>query len=77
LDGYNKLNKEMKSFSITAQAQCINYIKEKLSLTKLLLTRSIPITIDEMQIQSAEGLMKKKELILIIESLIRSLNKTN
>ncbi len=67
----------MKLFSITAQAQCINYIKEKLSLTKPLLTHFIPITIDEMQIQSAKGSMKKEELILVIESLIRSLNKTN
>ena len=76
LDGYNKLSEEMKSFSITAQAQHINYIKEKLSLTKPLLTRSIPVTIDEMQIQSAEGSVKE-ELILVIESLIETLIKTN
>ena len=67
----------MKSFSITAQAQRINYIKEKLSLKKPLVTRSIPVIIDEAQIQSAESSMKKEELILVIESLIRSLNDTN
>ncbi|CAG8762584.1 16393_t:CDS:2, partial [Funneliformis caledonium] len=77
LDGYNKLSEEMKSFSIIAQAQHINYIKEKLSSKKQLVTRSIPVTIDKVQIQSAKSSMKKEELILIIESLIRSLNETN
>jgi len=47
LDRCNKLSEEMKSFNITAQAQRINYIKEKLSLKKPLITRSIPVTIDE------------------------------
>ncbi|CAG8722530.1 4596_t:CDS:1, partial [Funneliformis caledonium] len=47
LDGYNKLSEEMKSFSIIAQTQRINYIKEKLSSKKQLVTRSIPVTIDE------------------------------
>lgn len=77
LDGYNKLSEEMKSFSITARAQRINYIKEKLSSIKPLVTRPIPITIDEAQVQSAESSMKKEELILVIESLIGSLNETN
>ena len=67
----------MKSFSITARAQRINYIKAKLNSTKPLITRPIPITTDEAQMQSAESSMKKEELILVIESLIGSLNETN
>lgn len=77
IDGYNKLSEEMKSFSITAQARRINYIKEKLNSTKPLTTRPIPITTDEAQIQSSESSMKKEELILVIGSLIGSLNETN
>ncbi|CAG8622064.1 10197_t:CDS:2 [Funneliformis caledonium] len=77
LDRHNKLSEELKSFSITAQGQLIKYIKEKLSSTKLLVTRPISVTIDKVQIQSAEHSMKKEKLILVIESLIRSLNKTN
>jgi len=67
----------LKLFSITAQAQHINYIKEKFSFIKPLITRPIPVTIDEVQIQLAEYSMKKEELILVIKSLIRSLNETN
>ena len=77
LGGYNKLSEELKSFSITAQTRRINYIKAKLNSTKPLITRPIPITTDEAQMQSAESSMKKEELILVIESLIGSLNETN
>ncbi|CAG8671991.1 10270_t:CDS:1, partial [Racocetra fulgida] len=37
----------------------------------------ISVTVDEEQIQSEESSMKKKELIVVIESLIGSLNETN
>ncbi|CAG8729774.1 5081_t:CDS:2, partial [Cetraspora pellucida] len=77
LDGCNKLSEEMKSFSTIAQAQHINYINEKLNSKKPLINKPIPITADEEQVQLAESSMKKKELILVIESLIGSLNDTN
>ncbi|RIB19073.1 hypothetical protein C2G38_2182812 [Gigaspora rosea] len=63
LDSY-KLSEKMKPFSITAQARRINYIKEKLNLKKPLISRPIPITIDEEQTQSAESSMKKKNYFL-------------
>ena len=47
LDRYSKLSEEMKSFSITARAQRIDYIKKKLNSIKPSMTRSISITIDE------------------------------
>ena len=79
LGGDTKLSEEMKSFSITAQARRINYIKEKLlSLTKSSrFCRPIPVTIEEVQSQSSESSMKKEELIIVIETLIGSLNETN
>ncbi|CAG8766998.1 12466_t:CDS:1, partial [Racocetra persica] len=67
----------MKTFSITARAWRINYIKEKLNSKKLLVSYPIPVTVDEEQMQSEESSMKKKELIVVIESLIGSLNETN
>jgi hypothetical protein len=76
--GGDKLSEEMKKFSITARARRINYIKEKLTLTKPSgFFRPIPVTFNEMQLQSAESSMKKEELIVVIETLIGSLNETN
>ncbi|CAG8679299.1 8646_t:CDS:1, partial [Scutellospora calospora] len=48
-----------------------------LNSKKPLITNPIPVTIDEEQIQSAESSMKKEELILVIESLIGTLNDAN
>jgi hypothetical protein len=67
----------LKSFSITARDRRINYIKEKLNSTKPSLTRPIPVTTYEAQMQSTESSMKKDELVLVIESLVGSLNETN
>ena len=72
-----KLSEEMKTFSLTAQNRCINYIKEKLSLTKPSRFHSIPVTADEAVLQVAESSMTKDELIVVIDSLIASLNETN
>ncbi|CAG8680611.1 7792_t:CDS:2 [Dentiscutata erythropus] len=77
LGGYNKLNKKIKAFSITAQAWHIKYIKEKLNSKKPLVSYPILITIDEEQMQTEECSMKKEELIIVIKSLIGSLNETN
>ena len=77
LGGHNKLSEEMKSFSKIAQDRRINYIKEKFNSTKPSFTRPIPITINDVRMQSAESSMKKEELVLVIESLIGSLNETN
>ena len=68
----------MKSFSILARARRINYIKEKLTLTKPSgFIRPIPVTFDKVQLQSTESSMKKEELIFVIETLVGSLNETN
>ena len=78
LDGDTKLNEAMKSFSSIAQAQRINYIKEKLSSIKLSgFGHPIPVTANEVQSQILESSMKKEELILVIEALIESLSETN
>ncbi|CAG8824723.1 34595_t:CDS:2, partial [Racocetra persica] len=52
--GYNKLSEKMKTFSITARAWRINYIKEKLNSKKPLVSHPIPVTVDEEQMQSEE-----------------------
>ena len=69
----------MKSFSLTAKAHRIDFIKEKLGSIKpsRRITRIIPITFEEEEKQSSENSMSNRELILIIQSLIGSLNETN
>jgi len=37
----------------------------------------IPVTFNKVQLQSTESLMKKEELIFVIETLVGSLNETN
>ncbi|CAG8734066.1 7719_t:CDS:1, partial [Ambispora leptoticha] len=65
----------MKSFSDKAQAQRIKYIKGKLGLISPEPTRSIPVTYDEAQLQSAESSLKKEEVVFAIETLVESLNE--
>lgn len=78
LDKNNKLSDAMKSFSSTAKARRIDFIKEKLgSIKPSQTTHIIPITLEEEKKQSSEDSMSKKEIILIIQSLIGSLNETN
>jgi hypothetical protein len=74
LDKNNKLSEPMKSFSSTAKAYRIDLIKEKLgSIKPSGITRIIPITVEEEK-QLSENSMTKKELILIIQSLIDETN---
>jgi hypothetical protein len=74
LDKNNKLSDAMKSFSSTAKARRIDFIKEKLgSIKPSQTTHIIPITLEEEKKQSSEDSMSKKEIILIIQSL----NETN
>ncbi|CAG8850933.1 40592_t:CDS:1 [Gigaspora margarita] len=75
LDRNNKLSVQMKSFSDKAKAQRINYIKGKLGLISPEPTRSIPVTYDEAQLQSAESSLKKDEIIFAIKTLVESLNE--
>jgi hypothetical protein len=79
LDKNNKLSEAMKSFSSTAKAHRVDFIKEKLGSIKpsRIITRIIPITLEEEEKQSSENSMSNRELILIIQSLIGSLNETN
>jgi len=78
LDKNNKLSDAMKSFSSTAKARRIDFIKEKLgSIKPSRTTHIIPITLEEEEKQSSEDSMSKREIILIIQSLIGSLNETN
>ncbi|CAG8502630.1 6537_t:CDS:1 [Dentiscutata heterogama] len=66
----------MKSFSHQAQTKRMNYIKGKFGLINSSeLTRTIPVTFDEAQLQSAESSLKKEEIIFTIETLIESLNE--
>ncbi|RIB11920.1 hypothetical protein C2G38_2259732 [Gigaspora rosea] len=74
LDGNNKLSVQMKLFSNEARAQRINYIKGKFGLISPEPTRSIPVTFDEAQLQSAETSLKKEEIVFTIETLVGSLN---
>lgn len=77
LDG-NRLSEAMKSFSVTAQAYRINYIKEKLISKKPPgITHPIPVTAEEEEKQSEESSMTNRELILVIETLIGTLNEIN
>ncbi|CAG8448908.1 11462_t:CDS:2 [Dentiscutata heterogama] len=75
LDRNNKLSIQMKSFSIKAKAQYINYIKGKLGLISPKPTRSIPVTYNEVQLQLAKSLLKKEEVVFMIKTLVKSLNK--
>lgn len=78
LDKNNKLSEAMKSFSSTAKALRIDFIKKKLGTIKSSrITHIIPVTSEEEEKQSSENSMSKKELILIIQSLVGSLNETN
>ncbi len=78
LDGNNKLSESMKTFTFTAQALRINYIKEKLGSKKSSgIFRPIPVTVDEDEKYSAEQLMSRKELLNVIQVLVRSLNEAN
>lgn len=78
LDKNNKLSEAMKSFSSTAKALRIDFIKEKLgSIRSSRITRIIPVTSEEEEKQSLENSMSKKELIFRIQSLVGSLNETN
>jgi hypothetical protein len=78
LDGSCRLSEAMKSFSVTAQAYHINYIKEKLiSKNPPGITHPIPVTAEEEEKQSEESSMTNRELILVIESLIGTLNEIN
>ncbi len=78
LDKNNKLSEAMKSFSSRAKALQINFIKEKLGLIESSSRRNfIPITLEEEEKQLSEISMSKKELIVVIQSLIGSLSETN
>jgi hypothetical protein len=79
LDKNNKLSEAMKSFSSTAKAHRIDFIKEKLGSIKpsRRIMRIIPITLEEEEKKLSENSMSNRELILIIQSLIGSLNETN
>ncbi|RIB29660.1 hypothetical protein C2G38_2154749 [Gigaspora rosea] len=76
LDRNDKLSVQMKSFTYKAQAQRRNYINSKFGLNNSSeLTRSIPVTFNEAQLQSSESSLKKEEIIYTIETLIGSLNE--
>jgi hypothetical protein len=78
LDKSCRLSEAMKSFSVTAQAYRIDYIKEKLiSKKQPEITCTIPVTAEEEEKQSEESSMTNRELVLIIESLIGTLNEVN
>jgi hypothetical protein len=56
----------------------INYIKEKLISKKPLgITHPISVTTEEEEKQSEESSMSNRELILVIEPLIGTLNEIN
>lgn len=78
LDKSNKLSEAMKLFSSTAKALRIDFIKEKLGSKKSSgITHIIPVTVEEQENQLSENSMTNKELILVINSLIGSLDEAN
>jgi hypothetical protein len=78
LDKNNKLSEAMKSFSSTAKALRIDFIKEKLGSKKPSgITRIIPVTVEEQENQLSENSMTNKELISVINSLVGSLDEAN
>ncbi|RIB13555.1 hypothetical protein C2G38_2197537 [Gigaspora rosea] len=65
-----EIHQIIKQNSVIAQSGCkfgLNNLSE--------LTRSIPVTFDEAQLQLSKSSLKKEEIIYMIETLIGSLNK--
>ncbi|CAG8564270.1 4025_t:CDS:1, partial [Dentiscutata heterogama] len=60
---------------VKAKAQCINYIKEKLGLISSKPIQFISVTYNEAQLQLVESLLKKEEIVFVIEILVESLNE--
>ena len=63
LDKSNKLSEAMKSFSSTAKALRIDFIKEKLGSKKSSgITCIIPVTVEEQENQLSENSMTKQRI---------------
>lgn len=77
LDRNNKLSSAMKSFSSSAQVLRIKYIEEKLTSNKLSrIIRPIPVTVTEEESQLTESSLTNREIILMIQSLVSSLDES-